>query len=106
MKQMGQIFVRSMRLLTLATAFVLGGLAGVAATVGFWIDDYSYHRGILSAQSEIGGKMPFALGRDVDPNEPMQWLFSAKGESVFVVTRNGVKTLRLCCDGTEPKPRQ
>jgi hypothetical protein len=95
-----------MRLVTVAIAFVLGGLAGMIATVLFLTDDYSYHRGELNVQVELGTKIPDVLGRDVDPREPMVPFFSAKTESVVVVTRHGVKTLRLCCDGSEPTPNQ
>jgi hypothetical protein len=106
-----------MRLLVVSIAFVLGALVGIAAAVivgRFWIypevakEKYDYGRGVgaLQAQVEIGAKIPDVLGRDIDPNEHKQWLFSAKTESVVVVTRHGVKTLRLCCDGSEPMPNQ
>jgi hypothetical protein len=106
-----------MRILRIGIPFACGAAVGIAAAVvvgRFWIYpevakekyDYGHGMGALQAQIEIGAKIPDALGRDVDRNEPMEWLFSAKDESVVVVTRDGVKTLRLCCDGTEPKPHQ
>jgi hypothetical protein len=106
-----------MRMLLIAIAFVLGALVGIAAAVivgRFWIypevakEKYDYGQGVgtLQAQVEIAAKIPDVLGRDVDPNEAKQWLFSAKTASVVVVTRHGVKTLRLCCDGSESMPDQ
>jgi hypothetical protein len=106
-----------MRAFRVSIVFVLGALIGIAAAVivgRFWIYpdvakekyDYGHGVGALQAQVEIGAKIPDVLGRDVDPNEAKQWLFSAKTESVVVVTRHGVKTLRLCCDGSEPMPDQ
>jgi hypothetical protein len=106
-----------MRVLVIVIAFVLGALVGIAAAVivgRFWIYpevtkekyDYGHGVGALQAQVEIAARIPDVLGRDVDPNEAKRWLFSAKTESVVVVTRHGVKTLRLCCDGSEPMPDQ
>lgn len=94
-----------MRLLIVAAAsFVLGVIvAGVAFAV---FSSDAIDNAVRETRDKIGGKIPAALGRDTDPCESLEVLFSAKGESVIVVTRNGVKTLRLCCDGTEPKPAQ
>jgi hypothetical protein len=89
-------------MLKLAIGFVVGAIIGVIGTLVFVDIDtrLAHHMGEI----ELGVKIPDALGRDVDPNEPMQWFSSVETEGVFVVTRHGVKTLRLCCDGTEPKP--
>ena len=100
------LLVRPMSLLKLIVTFVFGGIVGVGVAIVFLVDDYNYHRGALNAQIELGIKIPEVLGRDVDPHEPMVPFFSAKTESVVVVTRHGVKTLRLCCDGSEPMPSQ
>jgi hypothetical protein len=75
-----------MRLVTVVIAFVLGAVFGMIATVLFLTDDYSYHKGELNAQVDLGTKIPDLLGRDVDPREPMVPFFSAKTESVVVVT--------------------
>jgi hypothetical protein len=92
-----------MRLLPLAIGFALGAItAGVAAVL--LVPHWYYEIGHYHGEIEVGWKIPDALGRDVDPNEPKQWFSATKDEGVFVVTRHGVKTLRLCCDGTEPKP--
>jgi hypothetical protein len=53
---------------------------------------------------DIGHRIPEALGSDVDPNEPIEAFLPGKERGVVIVTRRGVKTLRLCCDGSEPKP--
>lgn len=106
-----------MHVLKLSITFILGVVVGAAAvgTVGwFWIGpevardrfSYGYDTGKLDAQVELGSKIPDVLGRDVDLHETMVPFFSAKDESVVVVTRHGVKTLRLCCDGSEPMPDQ
>jgi hypothetical protein len=66
------------------------------------LDPYSLGR--FHEDVEIGYKIPDALGRDVDPNEPIEPFLPGKDRGVVIVTRHGVKTLRLCCDGSEPKP--
>jgi hypothetical protein len=106
-----------MRLFKLAILFVVGCVVGIvaAALVGRFVIypelarqkyEYGHQMGVLQAQIELGGKIPEVLGRDVDPHESMVPFFSAKTESVVVVTRHGVKTLRLCCDGSEPEPSE
>jgi hypothetical protein len=106
-----------MNLLKISASFILGivvGAVAVGAIGYFWIGpavardkfDFGYGMGELNAQIQLGTKIPDVLGRDVDPHEPMVPFFSAKTESVIVVTRHGVKTLRLCCDGSEPLPAE
>src|SRR5438045_8460831 len=97
----------TLKLALLFAAGILVGVAVAAAVVWFYIYPtmakekyrYGHEMGELRAQIELGTKIPDALGRDVDPHEPIIPLWSAKTESVVIVTRHGVKTLRLCCDG-------
>jgi hypothetical protein len=106
-----------MRSLKLAITFVVGiavGAAAVGALGGFWIypevakEKFEYGRslGAYNEQLRLAREIPRVLGNDIDPNEPKQYFFSGKDESVVIVRHNGIKTLRLCCDGTEPKPHQ
>lgn len=89
-------------MLKLAIGFIVGAVVGAVAVLVYI--DVDTHQAYRNGQIEVGLKVPAALGRDVDPKEPMEWFSSVEIESVVVVTRRGVKTLRLCCDGTEPMP--
>ena len=106
-----------MRPLKFSITFIAGiaaGAAVVGALGGFWIypevakEKFEYGRslGAYNEQLRLAREIPHVLGNDIDPNEPNQYFFSGKDESVVIVTHNGIKTLRLCCDGTEPKPPQ
>jgi len=95
------------------TKLVIGFLLGVCVTVvagfvlGYFYPEAAhdpYSLGRFHEDIDVGQKIPSALGRDVDPHEPMEPFLGGKMESVVIVTRRGVKTLRLCCDGSEPKP--
>lgn len=95
----------------LAIGFLAGiCVAGIAAFVlGYFYlypetKDEAYSLGRFQEDVEIGGKIPEALGADIDPNEPKQSFLPGKDRGVVIVTRHGVKTLRLCCDGSEPLP--
>jgi hypothetical protein len=99
------------------TKLILGFVFGLAvALLGCWSwvypwvarqkFEYGKSLGAYNAHLELAREIPQLLGEDIDPNEPKQYFFDAKDESVVIVTHNGVKTLRLCCDGTEPKPPQ
>ena len=114
---MDRILVRPLRPLKLAAIFIAGiavGAAAVGALGGFWIypqvarEKFEYGRslGAYNEQLRLAREIPQVLGSDVDPNEPKQYFFSGKDESVVIVMHNGIKTLRLCCDGTEPKLHQ
>ena len=94
---------------------VIGFVVGVCVTVVvgyvlgyFWIypqvTNDAYSLGRFHEAVNIGYKIPGALDADVDPNERMEPFLGGKMESVVIVTRNGVKTLRLCCDESKPKP--
>ena len=92
---------------------LIGFLVGVCVTVldgfvlGYFYPEAAhdpYSLGRFHEAVDIGYKIPGALGTDVDPSEPMEPFLGGKMESVVIVTRHGVKTLRLCCDGSEPKP--
>ena len=101
-----------MRILTLALVFMVGALVGAVAVgaVGyFWIGpqvaqdkfDFGYMNGTINAQVDIARKIDALLGRDFDRHEPSEPFYGVKETSVVVVTRNGVKTLRTCCDDAE-----
>jgi hypothetical protein len=96
------VLVRPKPMVKLVIGFVLGVCAVVI--VGWLVGYDAYSLGRFHEEMELGWKIPDALGRDIDPNEPMQPLWGGKDRSVVIVTRHGVKTLRLCCDGSEPKP--
>ena len=95
----------------LIVGFVVG--VCVSVVVGyvlgyFWIYPQVVHEayslGQFDEALDIGYKIPGALGADIDPNERMEPFLGGKMESVVIVTRKGVKTLRLCCDESRPKP--
>jgi hypothetical protein len=69
-----------------------------------WLSLDPYFQGRFHEDVDIGHRIPDALGRDIDPNESMESFLPGKDRGVVIVTRRGVKTLRLCCDGSEPKP--
>jgi hypothetical protein len=95
------------------TKFLTGFFLGVCVTIiaGVVIGRFSprlspdaYFRGRFHEDLDIGHRIPDALGRDIDPNEPMEPFLGGKEHGVVIVTRRGVKTLRLCCDDFDPKP--
>ena len=63
-----------------------------------------YWLGHFHEDIDIAHKIPAALGADLDPNEPREPFLGGKMESVVIVTRNGVKTLRKCCDDSKANP--
>jgi hypothetical protein len=89
-------------MLKLTIGLVCGAAVGVIGTLVFI--EFDVHQAHRNGEIEFGLKVPAALGTDVDPTEKMEYFSSVETESVVVVTRRGVKTLRLCCDGTEPHP--
>jgi hypothetical protein len=107
-----------MRLSTLLITFCAGALIGAAAVIAVaWLKvypvvaeerfSYGYELGGLAMQANLGSKIPGLFGSDVDPHEPMTPFFErTKGEQVVVVTRNGVKTLRLYRDASKATPDQ
>jgi len=107
-----------MRLPKLLITLGAGALIGAAAVIAvgwFWVYPIvaqerfgnGYYLGGLATQVNLASKIPDLLGSDVDPHEPMEPFFErTKGESVVVVTRHGVKTLRLYRDASEPTPDQ
>ena len=82
---------------TLIATFVLGQFYP-------WLSPDPYFQGRFHEDVDIGHRIPEALGSDIDPNEPIEAFLPGKERSVVIVTRRGVKTLRACCDGSEPKP--
>jgi len=107
------VIVRPIRMAKLAIGFIVGVCVTAIASfvLGYFYlypeakhDGYSLGR--FHEDVEIGWKIPEALGADLDPNEPMQAFLPGKDHGVVIVTRNGVKTLRLCCDDSEAKPPQ
>jgi hypothetical protein len=89
-------------------AFLLG--AAVALAVCWLVvypsvicEKFEYGRmtGDQQAREAIACKIADVLGKDVHGPEPEEWFFSAKSDSVMLVTRNGVKTLRFSADCTK-----
>lgn len=96
-------------MLKLIIAFTVGGIVGaVSCAVLFWFAvypdvvrekvEFGRMMGDQQAREAIACKIADVLGNDVHGPEPEEWFFSAKSESVMVVTRNGVKTLRFPAD--------
>jgi hypothetical protein len=92
----------------LTCAFVLGIAVGLAVC---WFtiypavarEKFEYGRmtGDQQAREAIACKIADVLGKDVHGPEPEEFFFSAKSESVMLVTRNGVKTLRFPAECTK-----
>ena len=97
--------------------FVIGlmvGLAVAVSVVRFVIYpqvakekfEFGEMQGEINAQSEIARKVDALLGNDFDRYEPVEPFYGVKQTAVVIVTRNGVKTLRACCDETPQSSKQ
>ena len=85
--------------------FILGVFVGAAIAAGVLVplllserrDKFEYGRfhGGNSARLDIARRLPEALGRDLDPSsECTNRFLEVKDAIIWIVDRNGVKTLR------------
>jgi len=85
--------------------FILGVIAGVFISVLLFVPllisernnkfDYGRFHGGISAQLDVVHRLPQTVGSDLDRSECTNKFLRVKDATIWVVERNGVKTLRV-----------